>query len=364
MEKNNLISIVIRTMPGREKFLDKCLFILTGQMYKFIEPIVVVQKLKEEDSLENIQSIVSKWKNYFENIQLLNHISAQDARSRSLNMGMRAATGRYLAFLDDDDKVYPEHYSNIIKRLLKSKQAWAYADIILATYNINGQLVSRKTPFKREKYSFLNHLKGNFIPIHSFVIDQSRVENIGPVDEAMDKNEDYEFLLRLAFKYEPIYVENFSAEYTMRSDGTNTNIMESGVLSPSELYEARQKWIEAELKVKQRKSTNIGWWVREVDSIITAQTPTSNIEFLEQFDPAVIKEPKRYLKNIYKSASWKLIRLFRKINWKLRRRPKKKDIIPEANAEAAALLLKIYSSKSWQIICPIYAIESILRQFK
>lgn len=362
MEKNNLISIVIRTMPGREKFLDKCLFILTGQMYKFIEPIVVVQKLKEEDSLENIQSIVSKWKHYFENIQLLNHTSAQDARARSLNMGMRTASGRYLAFLDDDDKVYPEHYSNIIKQLQKSKHAWAYADIILATYNIYGQLVSRTTPFKREKYSFFNHLKGNFIPIHSFVIDQSRVENIGFVDEAMDKNEDYEFLLRLAFKYEPLYVENFSAEYSVRSDGTNT-IMSAGS-SPIELYEKRQKWLEAELKLNHRKVTKFGWWIREVDSIITEQTPTSNIKFLEQFDSAVIKEPKRHLKNIYKSASWKLIRLFRKINWKLRRRPKKKDIIPEANAEAAALLLKIYSSKSWQIICPIYAIESILRQFK
>ncbi|WP_239423546.1 glycosyltransferase family 2 protein [Snodgrassella communis] len=356
-KKDNLISIIIRTMPGREKFLDKCLFILTGQVYQFIEPIIVVQKLKEGDSLENIQSIVSRWKNYFTNIQLLSHTSAQDARSRSLNMGMEAATGQYLAFLDDDDKVYPEHYSNIIERLQKSKHAWAYADIILATYNIDGQLVSRETPFKRERYSFLNHIKGNFIPIHSFVIDQFKVENIGSIDETMDKNEDYEFLLRLAFKYEPLYVEKFGAEYSVRSDGTNT-IMSAGS-SPIELYEKRQKWIEAELKLNHRKVTNFGWWVRE----ISEQTATHN-KCLEQINYELLKESKRRLKNIYRSVCWKFIRLFRKINWKLRQRPKKKDIIPETNAEAAMLLLEIYSSKSWQIICPIYAIESILRQFK
>lgn len=39
MKKNDLISIIIRTMPGREKFLDKCLFILSGQIHKNIEPI-------------------------------------------------------------------------------------------------------------------------------------------------------------------------------------------------------------------------------------------------------------------------------------------------------------------------------------
>lgn len=76
MRKNDFISVIIRTMPGREKFLDKCLFILSGQVYEYIEPIVVVQKLNEKDSLENIESIITFWKKKFiiNNLCLLKHI--------------------------------------------------------------------------------------------------------------------------------------------------------------------------------------------------------------------------------------------------------------------------------------------------
>ena len=75
------------------------------------------------------------------------------------------------------------------------------------------------------------------------------------------------------------------------------------------------------------------------------------------------KNSKSNLINIYKSVSWKLIRFFKKINWKLRGRKKKKDIVPKNDLQAAEILLKIYSSKSWLIISPLYAIESYLRKF-
>lgn len=353
MKKNDLISIIIRTMPGREKFLDKCLFILSGQLHKNIEPIIVVQKLQNDDSLEKIESIVSIWKNYFKCFKLLSHTANHDARSHSLNLGMQAATGHYLAFLDDDDKVYPDHYSNMISKLQTSTNAWAYSDIILATYNINNQLISRLTPFKKDRYSFITHLQGNFIPIHSFVIDRNRAQDIGWVDESMDKNEDYEFLLRLAYHYEPLYVEKYSAEYSVRSDGTNT-IISTGS-SVTELYEKKQKWNEAELKLNQKKIQNFGWWIKEVESL-SSQHLHSGVRIN-------YKGAKNNLKNIYKSISWKSIRIFKKINWKLRGRKKKRDIVPKDDLQAVEILLKIYSSKSWLIISPLYAIESYLRKF-
>ncbi|MGL4387170.1 glycosyltransferase [Snodgrassella alvi] len=355
MRKNDFISVIIRTMPGREKFLDKCLFILSGQVYEYIEPIVVVQKLNEKDSLENIESIITFWKKSFNKIKLLSHTSPFDARSHSLNLGMKASTGRYYAFLDDDDKVYPIHYSNLIIRLKTSNFAWAYTDIVLATYDKNNQLRSRKTPFKRDKYSFISHLRSNYIPIHSFVIDSLRAKDVGWVDETMEKNEDYEFLLRLAFQHEPLYVENFSAEYSVRSDGTNT-IMSPGC-SAADAYKKRQQWIAAELELNLKKIKNFGWWIGEVDSISIENTQLLSKKFLNS------KQAQKDLINIHKSICWKFIRVFKKLNWKLRGRKKKRNVIPDNDIQIAEALLKIYSSKSWQLISPFYVIESYMRRF-
>lgn len=355
MDNSNQISIIIRTMPGREKFLDKCLFILSGQRYKNIEPIIVVQKLNEEDSLNQIEAIVSEWKNYFPDIQLLHHTSAQDARSRSLNLGMQAVSGRYFAFLDDDDKVYPDHYANMIHHLQSHTNAWVYTDIVLATYDKNNQLISRKLPYKKDKYSFITHLRGNFIPIHGFVIDSYRAKDIGWIDETMDKAEDYEFLLRLAYKYQPLYLEISSAEYSMRSDGTNT-VLSAGN-SAEEMSLKKQQWQEAELKLNQSKVKNFGWWIRELESFSGNNMTSLSGEGLKS------KEAKRELRNIHRSITWRFLRLFKKMNWKIRGRTKKRDIVPEDDSRAVAELLKIYSSKIWLIFSPLYAIERLIRGF-
>lgn len=364
MKDNNTISIVIRTMPGRERFLDRCLFILTAQTYTDIEPIIVVQKRSEIDSSSSIESIISIWKSWFDHIQLLVHTAAHDARSHSLNLGMNAAKGRYIAFLDDDDKVYPEHYANLVFRLQKSKYAWAYADTILATYNIDEQLISRTTPFKRNGYSFLQHLKGNFIPIHSFLVDRHRVKPLEKFDESMDRNEDYDFLLRLAYRHEPLYVEKYSAEYAVRSDGTNTNtiiLSQSHGLSPSEIYEKKQRWIEMEQKLQQKKAIHFGWWIREIDNTISLPIPDYGENTNNEWEAT---QPKQKLDQIYRSFTWKLIRFFRKLNWSLRGRIKKKDIRPHSNSEATMILIRIYSSLIWQFFSPVYMIESILRRFR
>lgn len=156
---NQTVSIVIRTMPGREHFLDKCLFILSGQQYQDLEPIVVAQCKTDSESVEKIDALIAKWKKHFPKISFLHHTSDTDARAKSLNMGMKYASGRYLAFLDDDDKVYPHHYQQMVQALQKSKFSWVYCEIVRADFNKDGQLVSRSYPFRRGDYSFHDHIR-------------------------------------------------------------------------------------------------------------------------------------------------------------------------------------------------------------
>lgn len=367
---NNTISVVIRTMPNREHFLDKCLFILSGQEYKDIEPIIVAQQLTTQDSIEDIQKIINKWKKYFSNIHFIHHVSESDARARSLNLGSDYANGRYLAFLDDDDKLYPHHYKQLIDALKSSSFAWGYSDVMQANYNNFGQLVERIPTFKRENYSFIQHLKGNFIPIHAFVLDRERVSKseIGSINEQLDKNEDYDFLIRLASKYQPIYIANFSAEYCFH--GKNTNTIFSN-LSSIELAKRKNEWLFSAKQIHTLKEKQIGWWVNEIidDNIQPIIQPVSNNEPNNSsfFVNSTVNnyngnDAKTKLNQIYRSYTWKVIRFGKKINWFIRKRPKKKDIIPDDGLAATEKFNSIVFSTSWLLFSPLFLIERIIRK--
>jgi glycosyltransferase involved in cell wall biosynthesis len=358
---NDLLTVVIRTMPGREKFLDKCLFILSGQSHEHIEVVIVAQQLKESDSVEPIRQVGARWASSFQRLEVRAHVSATDARARSLNIGKKAATGRYLAFLDDDDKVYPDHYRKLVESLQKTDYAWAYADIIRALYNEFGQLTSRTSPFKRDAYSYLDHLRGNFVPIHSFVIDLSRARDIGEVDEQMSRNEDYEYILRLAFKHEPLYVPGFGAEYCIRSDGSNT--VSDGTGSRRHRVQKMKLWNAAQEALDDRKLENFGWWIKELDQlpiVYPVRPEHSSVTYSAHAADHGFPGARRALVEYYASTSWRISRPFRNIGRWIKRLPPEKNVIPNSDIEAAREIEQILRSTSWELTAPIRVLKRII----
>lgn len=354
---NQTVSIIIRTLPGREHFLDKCLFILSGQNYQDIEPIVVAQYHSSEQEIEQISAIIEKWKYFFPLIKLIHYPSQTDTRSHSLNLGIQAATGRYLAFLDDDDKLYPQHYENLVSLLQSTNFSWAYSQIVRADFNEDGQLISRSFPYHRECYLFTEHLRGNFIPIHAPLIDLERIPAFNCFfNENLTKLEDYDFWLRLAYKYQPIYSNIISGEYCIRGDGSNTVISESK-LTKQEFLKKQHDWQQATLEVNELKIKQFGWWITELDTSQPIHLPL----FLQRTTSSLTLKA---LEQIYSSYTWKLIRLGKKINWKLRSQAKKHHTIPADSATAEKELVKIIHSPEWLLLSPIYFVECCLRKIK
>jgi glycosyltransferase involved in cell wall biosynthesis len=284
------------------------------------------------------------------------HAHTSDARARSLNIGKRNARGRYLAFLDDDDKVYPNHFKKLIESLQKTDLAWAYADIIRALYNEYGQLVSRSAPFRRDAYSFLDHLRGNFIPIHSFVIDLERASDVGEVDETMSRNEDYEYILRLSFKHEPLCVPGFGAEYCIRSDGTNT--VSDGTSSARHSIKKRKLWNAAQDVLDEKKMLNFGWWIREIDQLPMvyplqprqgAETYTSHAADIRHSSGVYTNMLREY----YASTSWRLTRPLRSLARRVKGLPPEQIMIPDTEAAAQSAVDQILRSTSWKLTAPV-----------
>ena len=101
------VSIVIATYR-REKELKRALNSLVNQTHEDIE-IVIVDDNAREDYNTKVSEIVQEFRDENPGISLKfipNEINKGSAETR--NIGIRAAEGVYITFLDDDDIYLPE----------------------------------------------------------------------------------------------------------------------------------------------------------------------------------------------------------------------------------------------------------------
>ncbi|WP_179989793.1 glycosyltransferase [Acinetobacter sp. YH12252] len=344
---NKTVSIIVRTMPDRHNFLDKCLFILSGQNYDDLEIIVVCQTTINNQDLSLIEPVLSRWSIFFaKKIKFIHHYADFDARSKSLNIGIDNATGRYLSFLDDDDKIYPDHFKVCISNLENSTLVWCFTNCDWAIYNKDDQLNYRYNIFHGNYYSFLEHLTKNFIPIHSFVIDTYRLEKVCYFNESLSKYEDYDFLLQLAYKYKPCYIPLESTQYCLRADGSNTNI--AGVENEAVIKMKKQEWKVAGDYIKNLKLAHFGWWALEVETVTYSREDVFYYRSL--------------CASYYNSLSWRLMKVIRAVLYRVLKGTQcPPDRIPESEQEARWIMEKIQSSFSWELTAPLRVVTRVFK---
>lgn len=129
-----------------------------------------------------------------------------DGRSDLLNRGLALASGRFLAFLDDDDVVYPHGYATLVRQLLAGGRAVAvggYCKSYLRREAEGWRVMARESAAAHDA-SRLTLFRYNFVPLHSYVIDRSRLGGYELYfDDELPPAEDYDFLLRLFAAFEP-----------------------------------------------------------------------------------------------------------------------------------------------------------------
>ena len=205
---NQTLSVIIRChKEERLPFLEEAIFSLSIQDVVDIEVIVVIQN-GTDGFKRNVLEIINHqpWqKEPLIQIHSVEIMAGVDGRSTLLTYGITQATGRYLAFLDDDDVVYQHGYRTLIQQLIEGNCPVAVGGCRTAktTQEFNQWYIHvKETPFTagRNRYDLF---RDNFMPIHSYVIDRERVEATDLFfDDEMPPLEDYDFLLRLSSKYE------------------------------------------------------------------------------------------------------------------------------------------------------------------
>lgn len=214
--EKSLVSVIIPT-KDRPEMLPQAIQSVLNQTFTELEIIVV------NDGGVDVQSVISCL-NTRGNIVYKKHDHALD-RSAARNTGIRAARGKYIAYLDDDDIYYPNHIETLVKFLENSEYKIAYTDAVMAQQEKqNGEYVTinRSVPysldFDKEKI-----LVSNCTPNLCLMHEKSCLDEVGLFDETLSTHEDWDLIIRLSRQFDIAHIKETTCEFTQRNDCTNTS---------------------------------------------------------------------------------------------------------------------------------------------
>lgn len=250
----DLLSVVVRTHSVRRiGLLDHAIFSLACQQHSPLEIVLATQAM-EPDALAAYRQLLDRHQLTGRFTYQIVHVPSEaDIRGRLINVGVHAARGRYVAFLDDDDVVYPDHYVRLVKALRDGDAAWAVGLVRRAYFarTPDGHLYCKLKDLMPQgpSYDLPQLLRENYVTCSAYVLDRDRLGAF-PVafSEKVSRHEDYLFLVRLAALFRPAWVTGHpTCEYRIRDDGSNSINLPSHPLHVRVHNEKQWKRAEAEL---------------------------------------------------------------------------------------------------------------------
>jgi glycosyltransferase involved in cell wall biosynthesis/SAM-dependent methyltransferase len=211
-----IVSVIIPT-KNRPEMLIQAIQSVLNQTFTELEIIVV------NDGGVDVQSVISRL-NTRGNIVYKKHDHTLE-RSAARNTGIRAARGKYIAYLDDDDNYYPNHIETLVKFLENSEYKIAYTDAVMAQQEKqNGEYVTvhRSVPYSLD-FDKDKILVSNCTPNLCLMHEKSCLNEVGLFDETLSTHEDWDLIIRLSRKFDIAHIKETTCEFTQRNDGTNTS---------------------------------------------------------------------------------------------------------------------------------------------
>ena len=201
--KNNIVSVVIPTHSGAD-VIQRAVDSVLAQTYKFIEIIVVDDNGKGSQKQLATEKSMKKYELNDKVKYIVHNDSCHGSAAR--NTGVKHSLGSFIALLDDDDSFIPNNIEKHLTELSKCDDSYAvsYCDMRLVrnegesliSSNYNGNIL----------YDFLC----GRIRIGSSLImfKKSAWESVDGFDESFKRHQDWEFLVRVLYKYKICHIDN------------------------------------------------------------------------------------------------------------------------------------------------------------
>lgn len=229
------VSIVLPTYNRGEKLLGVLPKVL-NQTYKNFEIVVV-----DDGSTDNTEEVVRMFQS--PQIKYIK-LEKNEGQSHARNVGIENASYNYIAFADSDD-IWEEKKLEIqMEALLQDKGAgFCYCAYAYYDSNERKHIVPRRTISKvrKEGYIYPELLRRNIIGTPTLVVKKECIEQIGGFNEEINCLEDWEYVLRLAKKYECVFCDQELIEAYEAGDKVSARTIEEGKDAMKHFYESFEK---------------------------------------------------------------------------------------------------------------------------
>ncbi len=202
------VSVIIGVYNG-EKFIQESARSVINQTFTDWELIVV-----DDGSGDNTCNKVKEIHDARLNLIRLDRNSGCPAVPR--NVGIKAAEGKYIAFLDADDVLLPHSLEDLMAVFNKFPET----NLVYGKYICFDENGEWGAPLPRKGYSgkiFRRLLKGNLISIGSMMTRKDVLEKVGLFneDKGLIIGEDAELFLRISYHYKVTFLDKVIRRYRM-----------------------------------------------------------------------------------------------------------------------------------------------------
>lgn len=198
----SLVSVVIPTY-NRAHLLSEALDSVFAQTYKDYEVILI-----DDGSSDGTEALIQK--QYAGRLRYVKQKNAGISGAR--NRGIALAAGKYIAFLDSDDRWLPEKLGKQFS-YMEAHPKTGLLCTKLARYEIGGDGKNEICPAGFPKH-FSELLEGpNFIPTTTTMVRKECFEKVGVFDPNLPVAEDWDLWIRIGKVYEMHCLEDVLAEH-------------------------------------------------------------------------------------------------------------------------------------------------------
>lgn len=160
-------------------------------------------------------------------------------RPEAANVGLDAATGDYVCFLDDDDWFHPDHLQSLMDLLTARADARvAYSGVLLV--HADGRPYARlNRPFDRDAL-----LRGNYIQMGAALFERSLLDEGARFDETLLNFQDWDFWLQLAELTDFVHSGQVTLSWRALSGGSGSGMGPNAdhALQAAYTQRVQQKW--------------------------------------------------------------------------------------------------------------------------
>ncbi|MEX0830875.1 MAG: glycosyltransferase [Nitrospirales bacterium] len=212
--RNPLVSVIVPTFNRRDS-LKTALQSIMQQTFTDFEIIVI------NDAGIDVEDIVASF-NARNNVSSIRH-GKNRGLAAARNSGLGVARGKYIAYLDDDDRYACHHLETLVSFLEESRYQAAYTDAWqICQRKEQGEYIEiqRSVPYSRD-FNRDMLLITNYFPVLCMMHEKVCLETTGVFDETLTTHEDWDLWIRLSRHFGFAHIKQITAEFTWRMDGSS-----------------------------------------------------------------------------------------------------------------------------------------------